>query len=190
MNWLLSLLLLGGCHTATWTAAAPTATPTFHTLTAEHLVELEYQTANGTTRQRIRGLIAILRPDRFRLRVLGPGGIALFDLLSLPEGVHIVQSIRNATDPRSRELFSSIAEDLRLAYDLRGHAPATTTLEANRVVARSDSRVVTLGHFVSQDSAALFTDLQIDNRTLHYQVHVKVSNLRVNPPLDPDMFNK
>ncbi len=138
----------------------------------------------------MRGLIAIQKPDRFRLRVFGPGGISLFDLLSLPSGVEILSSIRDATDPQLRALFTSIAEDLRVAYDLGSSAAQVTAVEGDHVVRTNSDRSVTLSGFVATNGAVTFTDMKIENLRLHYRVHVKVSHLSLNPVLDSLLFDK
>ena len=83
----------------------------------------------------LRGVIVVERPGRFRLRALGPGGITLFDLLSVDGRTTVVQSLRDPEGELFSRLLGSIAGDLASAYDLRsrpseGEATATRTVRA------------------------------------------------------------
>ncbi|MCU1281583.1 MAG: glycosyltransferase [bacterium] len=90
--WLVALFVASCAHKPqTMTADLLPASDRWHTMRAEHRVTVE---ASGQKRT-LRGLIAVERPDRFRLRALGPGGITLFDVVSVGGEVRIIESIKD-----------------------------------------------------------------------------------------------
>ena len=84
---------------ATPAAAGPTVPAAidggWQTLRAEHRVTVEVTLDDGKRERRsLRGVVAVQQPDRIRLRALGPGGITLFDLLSVGGRVKVLESVR------------------------------------------------------------------------------------------------
>ena len=47
----------------------------------------------------VRGLIAVERPDRFRLQAFGPGGVTLFDLIKVGGDIRVVQGMGELRRP-------------------------------------------------------------------------------------------
>src|SRR5689334_15838596 len=52
----------------------------WNTMRAVHHVHIDAAKGDGREQIDVRGMIAVERPDRFRLQAFGPGGIVLFDL--------------------------------------------------------------------------------------------------------------
>ncbi|HEY7957843.1 MAG TPA: hypothetical protein VII38_21220 [Polyangia bacterium] len=171
---------------------APTLEPEWHTLRAVHKVTVEVTLPNGKTDKRsLRGVIAIERPDRFRLRALGPGGITLFDLLSVGGKVEVLKAIR---DPRSSQLgpiITALAGDLQAAFRLTPAPPGRkVAIEDGAVVVREPERTVRLTGWRKVSGRAVATRIEIENPGRHYTVHVEVSNIEVDPALDPALFSR
>lgn len=173
-------------------AIVPTAVPAWHTLRAEHRVSVTVTLQGGKQERReLRGVIAVEEPDRFRLRALGPGGITLFDLLSIAGHTEVLRAIR---DPRSSALgpiIDALAGDLQAAYRLAPAPPGRrVTIEKGRVVVREPGRTVTLSGFVRVGGKPVATRIDVDNQARGYTVHVEVSQLAVDEPLDPALFSR
>ena len=130
----------------------------------------------GRTRT-LRGLIAVERPDRFRLRALGPAGITLFDVVSVGGEVQVIEAIK---DPNASALGRDRAVDgRRSAGRLRSAAarrPGARRLEATRWWRRPTVRCAELGGVDARD--AVPTRIDIENRARHYTVRVDVSERR------------
>lgn len=194
---LLLAILASGCGprpkpAVSGAEVAPAPVPAWHTLKAEHRVTVEVALPDGKKERReLRGVIAVERPDRFRLRALGPGGITLFDLLSVAGRVEVLQAIR---DPRSSALgpiISALAGDLQAAFRL-APAPAgrSVAIEKGAVVVREPDRTVRLSRFSRVNGQAIATRIEVDNRARRYTVQVEVSQPTVDEPLDPALFSR
>jgi hypothetical protein len=169
-------------------AAAPTGEPRWRTLKAEHRVALEVLLDGGRRERRgLRGLIAVARPDRFRLRALGPGGLTLFDLVRVGGRVSVKESIRDAAKGVLAEVVRSLADDLSAAYQLEP-APAERRVEAagDAVLVREPGRQVRLSRFARLPGGETFTRLDI--REPRYTVAVDVVDVELDAALDPNLF--
>jgi hypothetical protein len=157
-------------------------TSSWKTMRAEHEVALDVKLASGQHDKRtLRGLIAVERPDRFRLRALGPGGITLFDVMSVHGEVTVLQALRDPNAPALARIIESMAGDLDAAFDL---TPRPTGRTVGRV---GDEVVVTEpGRTVRETPERI----QIDNAAMQYKVTVTVRAVETNVPLDPKMFVK
>jgi hypothetical protein len=157
-------------------------TASWHSMRAEHKVTLEVKLPGGGKETRsLRGLIAVERPDRFRLRALGPGGITLFDIVDVKGQVRVVQAIRDPNSSSLGRILESLAGDLQAAYDLAPRPP-------ERHVSRDGEQVV-----VSEPGRTIRETprtIDIDNTGEHYKVHVEVSAVEKDVPLDPAMWSQ
>jgi hypothetical protein len=165
------LLLATGCATA---STAVLARP-WHTLRAEQRVTVEV----GGERRKLRAALAVARPDRFRLRALGPAGITLFDVVYVAGRVRVLEAVR---DPRASALggvIASMAGDLAAAYQLapappgrvvRREGTGLTVEEPERVVREAGGRI------------------EVENRARHYHVTVESAAVELDAPLDPQLF--
>jgi Protein of unknown function (DUF3261) len=189
-----ALIALAGCGGTAPPPAAP-APPTldggWRTLRAEHQVTIDAAKEGGGREQRtIRGVIAVARPDKFRLRALGPGGITLFDVLYRGGDIRILHALRDAGPGTPLERIArTMAGDLAAAYQL---APApverTARVEPSAIAVSEPGRDVRLTEFRAVDGKSAPTHLLIDNRTANYTVTVRVENLTLDEPLDPALF--
>lgn len=183
--WLLLLALAAACaHTdpqGRETGAVMPVAESWHTMRAQHQVTITAQTPSGPQTRKMRGIIAIERPDRFRLRALGPGGITLFDLIDVGGQVTVVHSIKDPSNSTLGTLVRSMAEDLAAAYDLEPRPPGRSiSHRGDSVVIREPGRVV-------QETPSR---IEIDNTAHHYKVQVVVSHVENDVPLDPNLWSK
>ena len=181
---LAAALAVAGCaHGPSLEAhGAATALPAggaWRTLRAEHHVRLEVQTPSGPQTRQLRGLIAVARPDRFRLRALGPGGITLFDIVSVGGRVRVLQSIKDPHDSSLGPILESMAADLHAAYDLEPR-PADRHVEraGDETVVREPGRTV----------RETPSRIDIADSALGYRVHVDVTAVDQDVTLDPEMW--
>jgi hypothetical protein len=136
------------------------------TLQAQQRVTVDVTLPDGRhDRRTLRAVIAIQRPDRFRLRALGPGGITLFDLVAVAGRVKVLEAIRDSSS--LGEIIQSMTGDLQTAYRLTPRPP-----DGEREVKRAPGRI------------------EIENRARHYHVTVESSDERRDEPLDPALFSE
>ncbi len=162
--------------------AAASADGGWRTMRAEHAVEVTARAGDGKEEtRRLRGAIAVERPDRFRLRALGPGGITLFDIVDVAGQVRVIQSLRDPNASSMGRVLQSLAGDLQAAYDL---APRP----ADRRVSQKDevATVEEPGRVIHETA----TSIDIDNQAGHYHVHVTVAAVEKDVTLDPDLWSK
>jgi glycosyl transferase family 2 len=173
--WVLLLALAGCAHAPPPTPELLPAGTSWHTMRAEHKVTVE---AAGQKRT-LRGLIAVERPDRFRLRALGPAGITLFDVVSVGGQVRVIEAIKDPNASALGKILPSMAGDLQAAYDLEPR-PAERKVERNdgETVIREPGRVV-------RETAA---KIDIDNAAGGYKVHVDVGGVEKDVALDPALW--
>lgn len=158
----------------------------WQTLRAEHRVIVETR----GERRVLRGVIAVARPDRFRLRALGPGGITLFDVVWVRGQVRLLSSLRAAAPGSLLDrLIVSVAGDLAAAYDL---APRPTGrqvhLEGRAVLIQEPERQLRLTHFRSLAYKVYPQEMIIDNLQSSYRVQVTAGETVLDEPLDPALF--
>lgn len=173
-------------------AAAPTPTATWKTLRAEHRVALTVELDGGKVERRtLRGLIAVERPDRLRLRALGPGGITLFDIVVVAGRVAVKEAIRDPNSAAMRPLLGQLAGDLQAAFLLapppEGRAVA---VEEGAVVVREPERTVRLEAWERAGAHAVPARIVIDNRARRYHVVVDSRDVELDSPLDPALFSE
>ena len=185
-------MLLVGCGNLPHYSPAPPRLDGWHTERAEHRVSLDVTRSDGTHDHRtLRGALAVERPDRFRLRALGPGGLALFDIISVGGRVRVVSAI---ADPRASQLgavIESLAGDLSAAYALDPAPPGRTVEKtADAIILREPDRTVRLSQFRAVGGRAVFFRADIDNRAHGYSVVVEVASLELDVPLDSALFQE
>jgi hypothetical protein len=192
-------LLLAGCPpraevkpTPVVGTAAPTAQATWKTLRAEHRVALTVELDGGKSAQRtLRGLIAVERPDKLRLRALGPGGITLFDVVVVAGKVTVKEAIRDPNSEKMRPLLAALAGDLQAAFLLEP-APEgrAVTVENEAVVVREPERTVRLEAWQKAGAHAVPARIVIENRVRRYNVVVDSRDVELDSPLDPALFSE
>lgn len=192
---LLSVATLAGCSHAiaigprVAASTALVAAPSWSTLSAEHRVTVTVPLAGGKRDVRtLRGLIAVARPDRFRLRALGPAGISLFDLLFKGGRPIIVSAIRKPSDGAGgqalADITESLAADLACAYALDPAHERTLRLDGDRVVIEEPGRTVRLSRFAGERPTWHHAEIDTDR----YHVRVDVTQVEIEPTLDPALW--
>ncbi|HEX9103206.1 MAG TPA: glycosyltransferase, partial [Polyangia bacterium] len=88
--WALLFMLASCAHAPPPAPELLPASTAWKTMRAEHRVTVEA----GGQRRTLRGLIAVERPDRFRLRALGPAGLTLFDIVSVGGQARVIEAIK------------------------------------------------------------------------------------------------
>jgi hypothetical protein len=185
---------LSGCHAPK--PIAPLVAPTAHfdwkTLRAEHRVALDVTLADGKhDRRALRGVIAIERPVRFRLRAFGPAGITLFDLLSVAGRVKVLEAIKDPQSSALGPVIQSLAGDLSAAFLLEPTPPdRKVTVERDTVVVSEPARTVRLSAFTQANGHAVPTRIAIDNPSGHYAVVVDARENEADSTLDPALFKE
>jgi hypothetical protein len=196
MKALAAVLLLAACgpHVAPVTGppVAPSADGGWKTLRAEHRVALDVTLDGGRhDRRTLRGIIAVERPDRFRLRALGPGGITLFDVLAVKGEVKVLQSIKDPNASALGGVVQAMAGDLQAAFLLEPTPPGRTVRTAGSdVIIEEPDRTVKLSQFRAVDDKTVATRIGIDNRAHHYAVGVDATGVEVDRPLDPALWKE
>jgi hypothetical protein len=193
---LVALLLCAGCPRgpALREVTATTALveqPGWRTLTSNHRVTVTVDLGSGKRDVRsLRGLVAVARPDRLRLRALGPAGITLFDLLVKNGEATIVASIRKEGEGTSGQTLTavihSLAADLACAYLLDPKpADRRVTLQDGSVLVEERDRTVRLSRFAGTPPIWRRAEITAGR----YHVVVEVDDAEIEPTLDPSMFN-
>lgn len=166
----------------------------WRTLRAEHKAQVTARAADGSEESRaLRGVIAVERPGRFRLRALGPGGITLFDLLSVDGKPEVVASLRDPRGDLFSRLLASIGGDLSAAYDLaprpgEEQGGRAVRLDGAEVVVEERGRTVRLSDFRESGRGPAPTRMAIDNRDGSYRVRIEAEGTVLDEPLDPELF--
>ena len=151
---------------------------TWRTLSAEHNTLVSVRLQDGSTRhQRVRGILALERPDRLRLRVLGPASVTLFDLLA-SQGKCSVVSWPYGTAPAqgspASQILRALCHDLLAAYGLGPKpSPATT---------------ITYGDWRRVFGSLEPFRVRLENKAHGYSADIRVVRLAVDPNLPPDVF--
>ncbi len=173
--WLLLFFAAAGCAHVHGAARVLPAASDWRTMRAEHKVTI---TVGGKSRT-VRGLVAVERPDKIRLRALGPGGITLFDVLAVGGQAHVAQAIRDPNDPAMARIVDSVIGDLGAAFDLAPRPP-------DRTVARHDGEatIAQAGLTVRETP----TRIDIDDTKVGYRVHVDVLGVERDVALDPALW--
>jgi hypothetical protein len=188
------VLALAACKHAPPPAPEAAATASFgwKTLKAEHRVTVDVELEGGKhERRQLRGVIAIERPDRFRLRALGPGGISLFDLLWVAGKTSVLQAIRDPHESALGPVIEAMAGDLSAAFLLEPAPPGRVAmLDAGALVVSEPERTVRERAFVRVNGQLVPTRIEIENRARHYRVEVDARGSEVDVPLDAALFRE
>jgi hypothetical protein len=119
----LALGVAGGCGPPLPGAFA------WRTLRAEHATVVTARRRDGRLeRRRVRGLLAAARPDRLRLRALGPADTTLFDLVARGGRCAVVAGPGGAAlapGSRGAAILEALCHDLLAAYRLGPARPGT-----------------------------------------------------------------
>jgi Protein of unknown function (DUF3261) len=176
---LVLFLLLAGCRPPARAVQPLPLDGNWKTLKAEQRVTIDAVRADGRHEHRtLRAVIAVERPDKFRLRALGPGGLTLFDLVGRGGRVSVVESLRDPSAPLLHALLESLAGDVAATYGLGEKSARVFSREGDHRVARDGEREVRVWP----------GRVEIDNRARGYHVTIESSSLELDVPLDPELF--
>ncbi len=183
-------LLLAGCAGLPGAPTNPSLVSSWGTLKAEHYVRLDVKLPDGKELHReMRGVIAIERPDKFRLRALGPGGLLLFDIICRGTYVKVIEAIRDPEQGVFGKILRSLASDLQAAYDLEPTPKdRTRSIAEGALLVEDPERTVRLTDFHNEHGQAIFYRADITNRQLGYHIELDVNKAEIDPTLDPKMF--
>jgi hypothetical protein len=151
------------------------------TLQAEQRVVLDVARKDGRREHRtLRCVIAVERPDKFRLRAMGPGGITLFDLIGSGDKISVVESLRDPNNPSLRAVLESLAGDVQAAYGL-----GQKSTNVRSFLRAGDHRVV---RDAEREVRIWPAHVEIDNRARDYHVVIDSQSQALDVPLDPALF--
>lgn len=163
----------------------------WRTMRAEHRVHIDAAKGDGREQTDVRGMIAIERPDRFRLRAVGPGGITLFDIVKIGGDIKIVQGVAGADSSLQEKVLLAIGADLAAAYDLEPRLPSrnkTVSEREEELRITEPERTVRLQQFKEVQGQSVPTRMEIRNSALDYNVTVDVESATLDEKLDPALF--
>ena len=197
--FLLALPLLFGCPSngrpgvviIKGPVVQPVADARWRTMRAEHRVQIDAAKGDGREQNSLRGVIAIERPDRFRLRALGPAGITLFDLVKVGGDIKVLQGVAGADSSLQQKVLLAIGADLSAAYDLEPRLPSRTKdvgLKEGEVRVVEPERTVRLQQFKEVQGQSVPTHIEIRNNALDYNVTIDVEKADLDQKLDPALF--
>ena len=136
-------------------------------------------------------MVAVERPDRFRLQAIGPGGITLFDLIKVGGDVKVVQSMAGADSSLQQKVLLSIGADLSAMYDLEPVHPSHkkyVDLKVGELRIVENERTIRAQQFKEVQGQSLPTHIDIDNTALNYKVSIDVEQATLDDKLDPALF--
>ncbi len=169
----------------------PVADARWRTMRAEHLVKIDAAKGDGREQSTVRGLIAVERPDRFRLRAIGPGGITLFDLVKVGGDIKVLQGVAAGDSSLQQKILLAIGADLSAAYDLEPKLPSRTKdvgLKEGEVRVVEPERTVRLQQYKEVQGQSVPTHIEIRNNAFDYNVTIDVEKADLDEKLDPGMF--
>src|SRR5262249_21168934 len=145
----------------------------------------------GETQKRsLRGLIAVARPDKLRLRALGPGGINLFDVRVIAGKIEVLYALKDPQSSVLGQILQSMVGDLCAAYDLEPRpAERKITVGESELTVEEPGRTVILSDFKKRGAASVPAHLKIRNTANSYEVDVSAQQSAVDEKLDPTLFS-
>lgn len=161
------------------------------TMRATHRVRIDAQKGDGREQINVRGLLAIERPDRFRLQALGPAGVQLFDIIKVGETVKVIQSVPGVDSALQGNVLRSLGADLSAAYDLEPKHPSrqkNVDLKFGELRIVETERTVRCTQFKEVQGMSIPAHLEIDNTALNYKVSIDVETANLDEKLDPALF--
>ncbi len=172
--------------------AQPVAEARWNTMHAVHHVHIDAAKGDGRQVFDVRGMIAVERPDRFRLQAFGPGGILLFDILKLGGDIRVLVGIRGADPDMQQRLLLAIGADLTAAYDLEPALPSRQKIIGQRegeLRIIEPERNIRAQQFKEISGQSVPTHLEIVNEASNYKVSIDVESITLDDKLDPALFH-
>lgn len=169
----------------------PVSEVRWSTMRAVHRVHIDAAKGDGREQVDVRGMIAVERPDRFRLQAYGPGGIMLFDIVKVGGDISVVQGMRGADSSLQQKVLLSIGADLAATYDLEPRLPSRTKtlgLKEGELRIVETERTIRAQQFKEVQGQSVPTRIDIDNSANNYRVAVEVESATLDDKLDPGLF--
>jgi hypothetical protein len=173
--------LAAACHAPPKTVQPLPLEGDWRTLQAEQRLTVDApRKGGGREHRKLRALIAVERPDKFRLRAFGPGGITLFDLLGVGGRVTVLESLRDPNSPSLRPILESLAGDVAATYGLAEKSTngRAFSRQGDHAVVRDAEREVRIWP----------ARVEIDNHARDYHVVIESSSQTLDAALDPELF--
>ena len=186
-----------GCETKTkpiiirGPSVQPVADARWSTMRAVHHVHIDASIGDGREQNDVRGMVAVERPDRFRLQAFGPGGIQLFDIIKVGGEIKVIKSLTGAGSSLQQKVLLSIGADLSAAYDLEPRLPSRVKnlgLKEGELRVVETERTVRCMQFKEVQGQSVPTHMEIDNTALNYRVVIDVESATLDDKLDPSLF--
>jgi hypothetical protein len=135
-------------------------------MVAQHHVLVEAHDREGRpVVRRMRGLFLARRPDRFRVRALGPADLTLFDVVGGPAGCQVLEAAR----PPPPELLAALCDDVRAAFRLGApHGPIDVHYDELR----------------STDGRLQPFRIDVADRAHGYRVEIRVDRVELDVAID------
>lgn len=169
----------------------PVADVRWNTMRAVHHVHIDYPRGDGRGQLTVRGLVAVERPDRFRLQAYGPGNITLFDLIKVGGDIKVVQGMPGSEGQLEQKILLSIGADLAAAFDLEPRLPSRQKilgLKEGELRIVETERTIRAQQFKEIQGQSVPTHVIIDNTALGYSVTIDVESASLDERLDPALF--
>jgi len=169
----------------------PVADARWSTMRAVHRVHIDAAKGDGREAIDVRGMIAVERPDRFRLQAYGPGAIMLFDIVKVGGETRVVQGMRGADTSLQQKVLLSIGADLSATYDLEPKQPSRQKilgLKEGELRVVETERTIRAQQFKEVQGQSVPTHVDIDNQALNYRVSIDVESATLDDKLDPALF--
>lgn len=187
----------GGCDNANkpiiikGPSVQPVSDIRWGTMRAVHRVSIDAAKGDGREQNTVRGLLAVERPDRFRLKAVGPAGVTVFDLVKVGGDVKVVNSLAVADSSLQQRVLLSIGADLAAMYDLEPLHPSHkkyVDLKVGELRVVENERTIRCQHFKEVQGRSVPTHIEIDNTALNYRVSIDVEEASLDEKLDPALF--
>jgi hypothetical protein len=169
----------------------PVSDVRWNTMRAVHHVHIDYPRGDGRGQLTVRGLIAVERPDRFRLQAFGPGNMTLFDLIKVGGDIKVVQGMPGTDNQLEQKILLSIGADLAAAFDLEPRLPSRQKilgLKEGELRIVETERTIRAQQFKEIQGQSVPTHVIIDNTALGYNVTIDVESASLDEKLDPALF--
>ena len=145
----------------------PVSDARWNTMRAVHHVHIDFPRGDGRDSLDVRGLIAVERPDRFRLQAYGPGNITLFDLIKVGGDIKVVQGMPGTDNQLEQKILGLKEGELRIV---------------------ETERTIRAQQFKEIQGQSVPTHVIIDNNALGYNVVIDVESASLDEKLDPALF--
>lgn len=169
----------------------PVSDARWNTMRAVHHVHIDYPRGDGRGQLSVRGLMAVERPDRFRLQAFGPGNMTLFDLIKVGGDIKVVQGMPGTDNQLEQKILLSIGADLAAAFDLEPRLPSRQKilgLKEGELRIVETERTIRAQQFKEIQGQSVPTHVIIDNTALGYNVTIDVESASLDEKLDPALF--